>query len=95
MCIFPEGELTPDGEIKEFRRGVDHIVKRSQSPVIPLAIKGLWGSYFSRYKGRACQGLPTRFRSNIEIEAAAPLDPETTTSEQLRTAISELRADWK
>ena len=95
VCIFPEGELTPDGEIKEFRRGVDHIVKRSQSPVIPLAIKGLWGSYFSRYKGRACQGLPTRFRSNIEIEAAAPLDPETTTSEQLRTAISELRADWK
>lgn len=58
MCIFPEGKLTSDGEVAEFMRGMELIIKRSPVPVIPMALKGLWGSYFSRYKGRACKGYP-------------------------------------
>ena len=61
VCIFPEGKLTSDGEVAEFMRGMELIIRRSPVPVIPMALKGLWGSYFSRYKGRACKGLPTRF----------------------------------
>lgn len=58
VCIFPEGRLTPDGEVQQFMRGMDIILRRSPVPVIPMAVKGLWGSYFSRYKAvlvRACQ----------------------------------------
>ena len=38
--IFPEGSRTPDGEIKEFQRGVMLLVKRAQCPVVPCAIEG-------------------------------------------------------
>jgi 1-acyl-sn-glycerol-3-phosphate acyltransferase len=38
--IFPEGSRTPDGEIKDFQRGVMLLVKRGACPVVPCAIEG-------------------------------------------------------
>jgi 1-acyl-sn-glycerol-3-phosphate acyltransferase len=48
VCIFPEGGLTYDGEMAEFRPGLLRVLKEMPVPVIPLAISGLWGSLFSR-----------------------------------------------
>tara|TARA_Y100001956_G_C4126800_1_gene190584 strand:+ start:2086 stop:3957 length:1872 start_codon:yes stop_codon:yes gene_type:complete len=95
VCIFPEGRLTSDGEMNEFMRGMDLILRRSPVPVIPMALKGLWGSYFSRYKGRACKGLPTRFWSKLEIEAGTPVEPENATTLVMHKQVSELRGDWQ
>lgn len=95
VCIFPEGRLTSDGEMNEFMRGMDLILRRSPVPVIPMALKGLWGSYFSRYKGRACKGLPTRFWSKIEIEAGTPVEPKDATTLVMHQQVSNLRGDWK
>lgn len=95
VCIFPEGRLTSDGEMNEFMRGMDLILRRSPVPVIPVALKGLWGSYFSRYKGRACKGLPTRFWSKIEIEAGTPVEPKNATTLVMHQQVSNLRGDWK
>lgn len=91
VCIFPEGKLTSDGEVAEFMRGMELIIKRSPVSVIPMALKGLWGSYFSRYKGRACKGLPTRFWTKLEIEAGKPILPKDTSCETLRQSVAELR----
>ncbi|GAL27147.1 1-acyl-sn-glycerol-3-phosphate acyltransferase [Vibrio variabilis] len=41
VCIFPEGRLTADGEMNEFMRGIDLVLKRSPVPVIPMALKAL------------------------------------------------------
>ncbi|MDP5253817.1 MULTISPECIES: MFS transporter [unclassified Vibrio] len=67
VCLFPEGRLTPDGHLQPFMRGLDSILSRSQPPVLPIAINGLWGSYFSRYRGRACRGVPKPTRPRIEM----------------------------
>lgn len=91
VCIFPEGRLTPDGEIGRFMRGIDLILMKNQVQVVPLALKGLWGSYFSRYKGRACLGLPSRLRARIEIEAGQPVDSSKATSQTLQQAVVNLR----
>ncbi|WP_282176640.1 MFS transporter [Vibrio nereis] len=95
VCIFPEGRLTADGEMNEFMRGMDIILKRSPVPVIPMALKGLWGSYFSRYKGSACKGLPTRFWSKLEIEAGEPVPSEIATTTLMHEKVSTLRGDWR
>ncbi|MFM2590412.1 MFS transporter [Vibrio sp. TBV020] len=95
VCIFPEGRLTSDGEMNEFMRGMDLILKRSPVPVIPIALKGLWGSYFSRYKGEACKGLPSRFWSKIEIEVGTPVEPELASTATMHQKVSELRGDWR
>lgn len=95
VCIFPEGKLTSDGEVAEFMRGMELIIRRSPVPVIPMALKGLWGSYFSRYKGRACKGLPTRFWTKLEIEAGEPISPTDASCETLRQAVADLRGSQR
>lgn len=95
VCIFPEGRLTADGEMSPFMRGLDLILHRSPVPVVPLALKGLWGSYFSRYKGRACQGVPRRFRSQLEIEAGVPVAPERANAAVMHEKVAQLRGDWR
>ncbi|UPR56015.1 MFS transporter [Vibrio sp. ED004] len=95
VCIFPEGKLTSDGEVAEFMRGMELIIKRSPVPVIPMALKGLWGSYFSRYKGRACKGLPTRFWTKLEIEAGEPISPKQASCETLRQSVYDLRGSLR
>ncbi|ODS11777.1 MFS transporter [Vibrio scophthalmi] len=95
VCIFPEGHLTSSGEIEEFMRGMDIILRRSPVPVIPMALKGLWGSYFSRYKGHACKGRPTRFWSKVEIEAGEPVMPDQATTQTMHQKVSQLRGDWR
>src|SRR5690606_21483025 len=77
VCVFPEGGLTADGEIAPFRSGVERILARSPVPVVPLALRGLWGSVFSRRDralGRA--RLPRRFRARVELAVGEPRRPE-------------------
>ena len=40
VCIFPEGEITPTGEMLRFRSGVSIIQKNSNAPIIPFYIHG-------------------------------------------------------
>jgi 1-acyl-sn-glycerol-3-phosphate acyltransferase len=92
VCIFPEGGLTPDGEIAPFRPGVERILKRHPVPVVPLALRGLWGSVFSRrdtFLRRA--RLPRRFRARIELRAGHPVPPEQASVAALEAKVRELR----
>jgi hypothetical protein len=89
--IFPEGRLTPDGQIGPFRRGVEDILARDPVPVIPIALDGLWGSTFSREAGQALARLPRRFRAPVRITLGAPLDPTGLTADAMRGAVEALR----
>jgi 1-acyl-sn-glycerol-3-phosphate acyltransferase len=81
VCIFPEGRLTQDGEIAEFRPGVARIIERNPVPVIPMALQGLWGSMFSRSDGRAITKWPAKLWARIglavgDLVSAADAEPE-------------------
>ncbi|MDQ5911173.1 MAG: hypothetical protein QG599_3270 [Pseudomonadota bacterium] len=92
--IFPEGQLTKDGEIGPFKNGVDRIIRRNPAPVIPMALRGLWGSFFSRCYGKAMRHFPRRFWSRIELVVGEPVPPEQATSARLRERVVALRGDW-
>ena len=91
LCIFPEGKLTTDGEVDEFRPGVERILKATPVPTIPLALQGLWGSFFS-HKGGAFRNTG-RFWSRVRIRAGEVLRPEGLTAERLRNEVMGLRGD--
>ena len=59
--VFPEGGLSKDGELQRFRPGVQRIVTRTPVPVVPMALRGLWGSFFSHKDGPA-MSRPWRLR---------------------------------
>jgi len=94
VCIFPEGGLTKDGSIMPFRPGVEHILARRPVPVVPLALRGLWGSIFSRRDtalGRT--RLPRRFWSRIELVGSVPTPAAQATAASLHARVDELRGD--
>jgi 1-acyl-sn-glycerol-3-phosphate acyltransferase len=76
VCIFPEGGLTPDGEIQAFKPGVERILERTPVPVIPMALSGLWGTWFSRHRGRAMRGWPRNWMKKINLYTGEPIVPE-------------------
>ena len=76
VAIFPEGELTRDGEIGVYRRGIEKMLERDPVPVIPVAIDNLWGSLFS-HAGGLMKGGPRKWFARIDVLIGAPLPPET------------------
>ena len=96
VCIFPEGRLTATGEMNPFRPGVERIVHRSPVPVVPMALRGLWGSFFSRsHEGRAFRQPFQRVWSRIEVVCGSPLPPDEATAPVLEAAVLALRGDWR
>lgn len=95
VCIFPEGRLTSDGEIDEFRPGIEKVVKRNPVPVIPMALQGLWGSFFSHKGGVAMKRKPKRFWSEIGLVAGTPVMPQSVTAEKLRDIVRTMRGASK
>lgn len=95
VCIFPEGKLTQDGEMNPFKSGVEKMVRDTPVPVIPMALRGLWGSFFSRKGGRAIFKKPSRFWSRVELKIGAPIPPSEVTSQLLFERVRALRGDLK
>jgi len=98
VCIFPEGKITFDGELSPFKQGVQKIVERVPVPVYPMALRGLWGSFFSRYGGAAFSRpvearLQRGLRSRVELVVGQPVPPEEVTPDLLMERVAALRGD--
>ena len=92
VCIFPEGKITDNGEMNEFKGGVIKIIERNPVPVIPLALRDLWGSFFSRKYGNAMTRLfPRGWFSKIDLVAGDAIAAEDANLDQLSKAVLELR----
>ncbi|HET7797404.1 MAG TPA: 1-acyl-sn-glycerol-3-phosphate acyltransferase, partial [Nevskia sp.] len=90
--LFPEGGLTPDGDIQPFKPGIEKILARTPVPVVPLAVRGLWGSMWSRLDTRMRRArLPRRFRAEIELIGDAPLAPDGLTAAALEAKVRAMR----
>lgn len=88
VCIFPEGQLTTDGEVGEFRSGVSHILERTPVPVIPMALSGLWQSIFSRNRSRKHF---VKLFPKARLRIGSALDPSDINPQQLRDTVIQLQ----
>ena len=95
--LFPEGTLTSDGQIARFKSGVERILAQRPVPVIPMALRGMWASMWSRRKARAAGGrldrmrVPRRFRAQVEVMVEAPLAGADVDVEMLEARVRALR----
>ncbi len=90
VCIFPEGGITRDGRLAPFRPGIERIIERTPVPVVPVAMVGLWGSFFSRKDGRAMTRPFRRFWSRVEIRIGEAILPGDVTAERLAERVAAL-----
>ncbi|MBX9401680.1 MFS transporter [Lysobacter sp. BMK333-48F3] len=92
--IFPEGALTKDGEIAPFKSGVERILADNPVPVVPMALRGMWSSMWSRRDGRLRRmRVPRRFRAQVEVVADPPRDGAAVDAPALETQVRALRGD--
>lgn len=88
LCIFPEGMITTTGEMNPFRNGILKLLRRNPVPVIPVGIRGLWGSYFSKKK-KGVFKLPDHWGAKIEMVVGDVMEPSASL-EELHHAVEEL-----
>jgi 1-acyl-sn-glycerol-3-phosphate acyltransferase len=89
--IFPEGRLTETGEMNPFRPGVQQMVATTPVPVVPMALRGLWGSLFTRSRGGKAM---RRWRGpflRVALVVAPPVAPTAATPERLHAEVLALR----
>ncbi|WP_133478795.1 MFS transporter [Cognatilysobacter segetis] len=92
VAIFPEGALTKDGGIAPFKSGIAKVLARRPVPVVPMALRGMWSSMWSRRDGRLGRmRLPRRVRAHVEVIAAPPVSPTEATVASLEAQVRALR----
>ncbi len=92
VCIFPEGGLTPDGTIQEFKSGIERIINETPVPVIPMALNNLWGSLFSR-KDKIIDRRPRKFWAKINLNIGKAINPDSATRAVLHNKVNQLKID--
>ena len=94
LCIFPEGGLTKDGSLGEFKGGVMKVLQTNPVPVIPMALTNLWGSYFSRVEKGTAMVKPFRrgLFSAVGLAVGAAVPATAVTPAGLRQRVEGLLA---
>ena len=79
LGIFPEGGITRDGKLQEFKGDIMKILERQPAPVIPMALLNLWGSFFSRVEQGTAMVRPFRrgLFSRVALKVGPSLAGET------------------
>ncbi len=93
VCLFPEGGISTDGEVQRFRPGIEKIIERRGVPVIPIALGGLWGSWFSRRSGGGLRKIPGRLWAKVNVRIGDAVRSKDVTAASLELLVRTLRGD--
>jgi 1-acyl-sn-glycerol-3-phosphate acyltransferase len=99
LAIFPEGGITRDGTLQEFKGGVMKVLERAAAeglhpPVIPMALTNLWGSFFSRVEQGGAMVRPFRrgFFNRVGLNVGSPVPSAQVQPDLLRRHVALLLA---
>ncbi len=92
LCIFPEGGLSKDGQLGEFKGGVMKVLMTHPVPVVPLGLSNLWGSFFSRVERGNAMTKPFRrgLFSRVGLTAGPAVPAAEVTPQGLRSKVQAL-----
>jgi acyl-[acyl-carrier-protein]-phospholipid O-acyltransferase/long-chain-fatty-acid--[acyl-carrier-protein] ligase len=96
VCLFPEGVISRNGNLGEFRRGFERACAEVGDDVVivPFYLRGLWGSFYPHAEH---QRRRRRYPLNREVvvDFGAPL-PRTTPAADLKRKVGELsNQSWR
>ncbi|WP_428634034.1 acyl-[ACP]--phospholipid O-acyltransferase [Sedimenticola sp.] len=95
VCLFPEGAISRNGQLGEFKRGYERCVEDVEGIILPFYLRGLWGSRFSRSSKKLQELRNNGFRGNVIVAFGKPL-PMDTPAEELKQRVFELSiASWE
>jgi acyl-[acyl-carrier-protein]-phospholipid O-acyltransferase/long-chain-fatty-acid--[acyl-carrier-protein] ligase len=89
--IFCEGGISRTGQILGFKRGLEWLLEKVESPIVPVSIDGLWGSGLSFSEGRFFTKWPRLWRRTVTV-TFGPALPAGTHPDVARLALQETAA---
>lgn len=92
LAIFPEGSITQNGELQEFKSGIMKMLAIQPAPVIPMALVNLWGSFFSRVERGTAMTRPFRrgMFNRVGVNIGQPVSSEAVTPTRLQVEVQSL-----
>jgi len=82
VALFPEGRISYNGQLGEFKRGFEKIMEECKDvPIVPFYLYGLWGSTFSRANSKYRLISKYGSRRDIGVYFAPPMAPDSTAIE--------------
>ena len=79
VAIFPEGEITKDGNLGKFYRGYQLIGDDYDGVIVPFFIDGVFGSSFAKYKPKTKKSIFKR--REITVYFGTPISKDTKADE--------------
>jgi acyl-[acyl-carrier-protein]-phospholipid O-acyltransferase / long-chain-fatty-acid--[acyl-carrier-protein] ligase len=67
VCLFPEGAISRNGQLGEFKKGFEKTVEGVEGVIVPFYLHGLWGSKFSRAGDKLQQDRNTGIRGDVIV----------------------------
>ncbi len=93
VCMFPEGQLTRNGQLLPFRRGVERIMRGLKAPIVPVAIDGAMDTALGVRGGKVRILKAFRFRrAPINVAIGEPI-PADSPAYKLREEVCRLMGD--
>lgn len=95
VVIFPEGAISRNGQLGEFKRGFEIPARQSDCVIVPFYLRGLWGSIFS-FAGNRLREM-SRIRSIRDVTVCfGPPMPSSTGAPEIKSAVSLLSIEaWR
>jgi len=90
VCLFPEGAISRNGQLGEFKKGFEMCVEDVDGIILPFYLRGLWGSRFSRSSDNL-QSLrqSNSLRRDVIVAFGQPLAIDSQTS-AVKSAVFDL-----
>jgi len=91
VLVFPEGERSHDGVMRQLKPGILLLIKRAQAPIVPLGIAGAVEAWprWQRYPVPAPLFLPATKRT-LAVSVGPALDPKRYAAMERQQALEEL-----
>ena len=91
VCLFPEGAISRNGHLGEFRRGFERASEMCTSDIaiVPFYLRGLWGSQFSRSSDKI-KSLRSNGLYRDIIVSFGPVLPKDTSADLLKRRVFDL-----
>jgi len=92
VCLFPEGSISRNGQLGEFKPGYERTVEDVDGVILPFYLRGLWGSRFSRSSEKLQENRSNRIRREVIVAFGSPL-PIQTPAHELKQHVFDLSID--
>lgn len=92
VCLFAEGQVSRTGNLLEFKRGFEVIVKGLDVPIIPVHLDRVWGSIFSFEHNRVIYKKPRRIPYPVTVTFGKSM-PSPQPASAVRQAVLDLSTE--